>query len=71
VKDEKLRKLAKTSDLQIFLNNLFPAIFQETAQKAYMESTERYTRIFEDQGKFNMIRDELAKVILREVRNGK
>ena len=71
VKDEKLRKLAKTSDLQIFLNNLFPAIFQETAQKAYMESTERYTRIFEDQGKFNMIRDELAKVILRELRNKK
>ena len=71
LKDDKLRKLAKTSDMQIFLKNLFPAIFLETAQKAYMESTERYTRMFEDQSKFDAIRDELARVILRKMRNGK
>ena len=71
MKDDKLRKLAKTSEPQIFRDSQFPKIFEETAQKAYMESTERYTQMFQNKEKYDFICNALAELLIREVRNKK
>ena len=69
MKDDKLRKLAKTSEPQIFRDSQFPKIFEETAQKACMESTERYTQMFQNKEKYDFICNALAELLIREVRN--
>ena len=46
--DKKLRKAAKVDGQQIFEKNVFPKILTETAQASYIESTETYTKLFED-----------------------
>lgn len=68
--DKKLRKAAKAEGQQIFEKNVFPKIFDQTAQSSYMESTETYTQLFEDTSKYNAIMMALAKVLYRELRNG-
>ena len=71
LKDEKLRKLARSADPQIFKNNQFPKFFEETAQTAYMESTERYTKMFEDTAKYFAIMSAVGAAVYRECRNSK
>ena len=71
LKDEKLRKLARTADPQIFRNNQFPKFFEETAQSAYIESTERYTKMFEDMAKYQAIMSAVGAAVYREFRNSK
>lgn len=71
LKDEKLRKLARSADPQIFKNNQFPKFFEETAQTAYMESTERYTKMFEDTAKYFAIISAVGAAVYCECRNSK
>ena len=66
--DVKLRKIARSSDPQIFKDSQFPRFFEETAQEAYMESTERYTKMFEDKAKYMAIMDAVGNAIYRECR---
>ena len=68
--DKKLRKATKVDGQQIFEKNVFPKIFDQTAQKSYIESTETYTSLFEDQTKYKAIMTALAKELYRELRNG-
>ena len=44
---------------------------EETAQEAYMESTERYTKMFEDKAKYMAIMNAVCSAIYRECRNSK
>ncbi len=67
--DKKLRKAAKVDGQQIFEKNVFPKIFDQTAQASYIESTETYTKLFEDTAKYNAIMVALAKELYRELRN--
>ena len=69
LKDARLRKIARSSDPQIFKDSQFPRFFEETAQEAYMESTERFTKMFEDKAKYLAIMNAVAGVIYRECRN--
>lgn len=68
--DKKLRKAAKVDGQQIFEKNVFPKIFDQTAQKSYIESTETYTSLFADQTKYKAIMTALAKELYRELKNG-
>lgn len=68
--DKKLRKAAKVDCQQIFERNIFPKIFDATAQASYMESTETYTKLFEDTAKYKAIMTALARELYRELRNG-
>lgn len=68
--DKKLRKAARSDGQQIFEKNIFPKIFDETAQASYMESTETYTKLFEDSAKYHAIMTALAQELYREMRNG-
>ena len=65
--NKKLQKSAKTDGRQIFENNIFPQLFDDAAQEAYMESTETYTKLFEDAGKYRAIMSALAHAMFSEM----
>ena len=67
--DKKLRKAAKSDGQQIFEKNVFPKVFNDTAQASYIESTETYTKLFEDGAKYRAIMTALAQELYREMRN--
>ena len=68
--NKKLRKAAKSDGQQIFEKNVFPKVFNDAAQASYMESTETYTKLFEDSAKYHAIMSALARELYREMRNG-
>ena len=68
--NKKLRKSAHTDGKQIFERSVFPRIFSEAAQASYMESTETYTKLFQDNEKYNAFMTALARELYRELRNG-
>ena len=67
--NKKLIKAAKTDGRQIFENNIFPQLFDDVAQEAYVESTETYTKLFEDAGKYRAIMSALAQAMFDEMKN--
>ena len=67
--NKKLVKSAKTDGQQIFENNIFPQLFDDAAQEAYIESTETYTKLFEDAGKYRAIMMALAHAMFDELRS--
>ena len=69
LKDAKLRRIARSSEPQIFKDSQFPRFFEETAQEAYMESTERFTKMFEDRAKYLAIMNAVGNAIYIECRN--
>ena len=66
--DKKLQSMARTSNLQIFSESIFPKAFGTAAQDSYMESQETYTSLFEDQAKYNAIMHALGAVLYQEMR---
>lgn len=69
--NKKLMKSAKTDGRQIFEKNIFPQLFNDAAQEAYIESTETYTKLFEDAGKYHAIMSALAQIMFDELKNEK
>ena len=68
--NKKLLKSAKTDGRQIFEKNIFPQMFDDAAQEAYIESTETYTKLFEDAGKYRAIMSALAHAMFEELQQG-
>ena len=66
--DQKLKKMARSSDPKIFAESIFPKVFGTAAQDSYMESQETYTSLFEDQAKYNAIMRALGDILYREMR---
>lgn len=66
--NKKLIKSAQTVGQQIFEKNIFPQLFDDAAQEAYMESTETYTKLFEDAAKYRTIMTALARAMFDELR---
>ena len=64
--DAKLKKIAKTSDHQIFMQSIFPKSFDTVAQDSYVEQTEAFTTLFENKSKYNAIMSALAEMLYRE-----
>ena len=67
--NKRLVKAAKTDGRQIFEKNIFPQVFDDAAQEAYIESTETYTKLFEDAGKYRAIMGALAHAMFEELQN--
>ena len=44
-------------------------MFDDAAQEAYVESTETYTKLFEDAGKYRAIMSALAQAMFDEMKN--
>lgn len=64
--DKKLRKVAKTSNPQVFAESVFPKSFDAVAQDSYVEQTEAYAALFQDKSKYNAIMTALAEVLYKE-----
>lgn len=67
--NKKLQKAARNDGQQMFTNNVFPGAFDDAAQQAYVESTETYTRLFEDSEKYHAIMSALAAAMFEELRS--
>ena len=68
--NKRLVKAAQTDGRQMFENNIFPQLFDDAAQEAYIESTETYTQLFEDSGKYRAIMKALAQAMFDELQKG-
>ena len=68
--DEKLRKVAKTSNPQVFAESIFPKTFDTVAQDSYVEQTEAFTTLFQNKSKYNAIMSALATMLYREFNKG-
>ena len=66
--NKRLQNAAKKDGRQIFEKNIFPPLFDDAAQEAYIESTETYTKLFEDLGKYRSIMNALAQIMFDELR---
>ena len=66
--NKKLQNAAKNNGRQMFAKNVFPGIFDDAAQEAYVESTETYTRLFEDSEKYRAIMNALSAAMFNEFR---
>ena len=64
--DERLGKIARSSDPQVFTESIFPKTFEATAQDCYVEQTEAFTSLFKNKRKFNAIMSMLAEMLYRE-----
>ncbi len=67
VKDEKLRKSVKSDGQMMFMTSIFPKAFDAAAQKAYMDSTEAFTSLFQDPDKYKAVMAALAQGIYQEL----
>ena len=67
--DRKVRRSAESDGEQIFQNNVFPKIFDAVAQALYVEQTEAYTKLFENQALYNAVCTSLAQELYRELSN--
>jgi len=59
----KLKKQAKNSDVNMFANNLFPKEFEKVAQKCYIEQTNAFAKLFEDESFYKRVMEEMAKAM--------
>ena len=69
--DDKLNTLVKTTDHQIFRESVFPKIFNNAAQESYLESTETFRSLFENEEKYNAMMFALADTLYRDIRKNK
>lgn len=67
--DKKLRSSAKSSDRNMFVSSILPKYFDRIAQEAYVGNTEAYTKLFEDQEKYNAIMHAIGETLFRGFRN--
>ena len=65
--NKKLQKVAQSSDPQVFVESIFPKIFDEVAQDSYVEQTEAFTSLFQNKSKYNAIMFALASMLYREL----
>lgn len=59
-RNKRLQIAAQNDGQQIFQKNIFPGIFDQAAQEAYIESTETYTQLFQDASKYKAIMGALG-----------
>ncbi len=64
--DKKLAKNAKTMDLQLFKDGIFRKAFDEVAQESYVEQTEAFTSMFEEEAKYRAMMTVLAEMLYKE-----
>ena len=64
--DKKLKKIAKSSDHQVFSQSIFPKSFDAAAQDSYIEQTEAFTSMFENKSKYMAIMTALADALYKE-----
>ena len=59
MKDDKLKKIVKTTE---------PKIFNNVAEESYKQSQEAYTSLFQDTTKYNIIMQVLADYVYSKMK---
>ncbi len=68
--DKKLmKKIQLAKDKQIFLSSIFPKFFDEAAAESYQESQETFSKLFEDQEKYEAIMTAIGEMLFAERKN--
>ena len=67
--EKKLKKQVKNSDVNMFTNNIFPKVFEQIAQKCYMEQMDAFTKLFEDQSFYEKVAKEMGKAMYYGLKN--
>ena len=70
-KDENLRNKAKNSDFNIFIQSIFPKVFDDIAMACYSESSEAYQSMFDDSTRYKAFMFALGEWFYRDVHNKK
>lgn len=69
VKDnKKLRQYARKNDAEVFEQSIFPEIFKGIAQACYLESTDAFTKLFENKEFYTSVMEEIARQAYKELR---
>ena len=65
--DKKImKKIRGAKDKQIFLSSIFPKIFDDAAAESYQESQETFSKLFEDQEKYEAIMTAIGEMLFAE-----
>ena len=64
--DTKVKRATKTDDQQVYEHSIFPTLFEDTAQEAYMENMAAYEQLFMDAEKYQIIQKALAERLYKE-----
>lgn len=64
--DNKLQRIAQTSNPQVFSESVFPKAFDDVAQESYVEQTEAFTSLFQNQSKYKAVMAALAEMLYKE-----
>ena len=67
--DSKVKRATKTDDRQVYERSIFPTIFEDTAQEAYMENMAAYEQLFMDAEKYRIIQKALAERLYQDLHN--
>lgn len=68
-RDSKVKRAAKSNDQQVYERSIFPTIFEDTAQAAYIENMAAYEQLFMDADKYRIIQKALAERLYQELHN--
>ncbi len=64
-----LKKQAKNSDINMFVQNIFPKVFEQISQSCYMEQMDAFAKLFEDEQFYKRVMSEMAKAMYLNFRN--
>ena len=65
--DKNVKRATKTDDKQVYEHSIFPNLFEDTAQEAYMENMAAYEQLFMDAEKYRIIQKALAERLYNEL----
>lgn len=66
---KKLERYAKNNDAEVFQKSIIPEEFKKAAQDCYIESTESFTKLFEDKEFYSLVMEEVGRVLYKELRS--
>lgn len=67
--DSKVKRATKTDDRQVYERSIFPTIFEDTEQEAYMENMAAYEQLFMDSEKYRIIQKAIAERLYQNLHN--
>ncbi len=69
--ESRLKAYAKKNDETVFINSIFPEIFQKVAQQCYMSSMEAFSKLFEDKTFYQTVMETISREAYKDLRNRK
>lgn len=67
----KLKRQAKNNNVEIFMDSIFPKIFENVTRECYTEQVGAFTKLFQNKDFYNAIMQAIGKEAYRELRNGR